>query len=101
MTVFLGATPHPATDSSTHFRLSAAANPSALARIVGLFAKLELMPDAFATERAADGMVDVEVRFGRISADQAEHVARALRQMIEVEQVLVAYDQPARDRALA
>jgi acetolactate synthase small subunit len=101
MTVFLGATPHSTPDSFTNFRLSAAANASVLTRIVGLFAKLSLVPEAFSAKRAAGDVLDVEIRVTGLSAQQAEHVARTMRQIIEVDHVLVALEEPAQVRAQA
>ncbi len=101
MTVFLGAIPHSTPDSFTNFRLSAAASASVLTRIVGLFAKLSLVPEVFSAKRADDDMLDVEISISGLSAQQAERVARTMCQIIEVDHVLVALEEPAKARAQA
>jgi acetolactate synthase small subunit len=95
MTTFLGALPHPSSDSSTRFRLSADASPSVMPRIIGLFAKLAMVPEAFHAERTGEDGLEVEIRVAGLSAQQADHLARALRQIIEVEAVLVGLEEQA------
>lgn len=101
MTAFLGAMPHPSSESSTCFHVSAAENPSVLARVAGLFAKLTVVPDAFSAERAGDGGLAMEIRVAGLSAGQSEHLAQALRQIIEVEAVLVGLEDRGQTRARA
>jgi acetolactate synthase small subunit len=99
MTAFLGALPHSSSDSATSFRVQAADSPSVLPRIVGLFSKLTLVPDVFHAQRAADGGLEVEIAVAGLSREQGEHIAAALRQIIEVETVLVGLEKPVRASA--
>jgi len=99
MTAFLGALPHPSSKTATSFRIQAAESASVLSRIIGSFAKLTVVPDIVHAERADDGGIEIEISVAGLSREQGEHLAAALRQIIEIEAVLVGLEEPARARA--
>ena len=90
MTAFLGAMePHHSSDMS-HFRVTAVAEASVLPRVIEVFAKLTLVPAAFASETLGDRSMRIDVRMPGLDQAQSDHLARALRQIIGVETVLVS-----------
>lgn len=94
MTAFLGAMPPSSAENSTHYRLSAAAEPSVLPRVIEAFAKLALVPERVGAERAG-GELSVDIRLAGLDRAQSDHLASALRRIIGVDAVLVSWSDGA------
>ncbi|MBT6096322.1 MAG: hypothetical protein HOH04_15660 [Rhodospirillaceae bacterium] len=94
MTTFLGAMPRESTSTPTHFRLNAGIEPSVLPRVLDVFAKLAIVPDAFIAERKPDQKPDevmaIDIHVAGLDAQQADHLASRLRSIIYVDSVFVS-----------
>jgi len=74
-----------------HYRLTGVADPGLLPRVVGLFAKLGLVPGrCLADTTAVDGQLrmTIELMVAGIDPGTADHAAACMRQIYGVEQVL-------------
>lgn len=65
------------------FRVEAAVDPGLLARTLGLFAKLDMIPDRVIADRCGDRL-DIEIRIATLEADRADHVAKVIAGLIPV-----------------
>lgn len=75
--------------ATTCFSVSGAPSPGLMPRILELFAKRGLVPDAF-HGRVADGRLSVEIRAAGMDEATAAYIGRCLRQIHLVERVLVS-----------
>ena len=71
------------------FSVSGAPSPGLMPRILELFAKRGLVPDAF-HGRVSDGRLSVEIRAVGMDEALAGYIGRCLRQIHLVERVLVS-----------
>jgi hypothetical protein len=71
------------------FSVSGEPSPGLMPRILELFAKRGVVPDAF-HGRVADGRLSVEVRATGLDEATAAYIGRCLRQIHLVERVLVS-----------
>jgi hypothetical protein len=76
------------------FSVSGVPSPGLMPRILELFAKRGLVPDAF-HGRVADGHLTVEIRAACMDDALAAYIGRCLRQIHLVERVLVSMDETA------
>lgn len=65
------------------FRVEAASDPGVLARTLGLFAKLDMIPDRVLADRTGDRL-DIEIRIATLEPDRADHVAKVIAGLIPV-----------------
>lgn len=70
-----------------------------LARVISAFTKLTLMPDVFHSARTDADMLRMDISLAGLSAEQSEHIACALRQIIEVDSVLIDFAEQAQAEA--
>lgn len=80
-------------DSTACFSVTGEASPGLLPRVLELFAKRGLVPDAFHA-RATGERLAVEIRCAGMDTALAAYVARCLRQIYLVERVLVSRIEP-------
>jgi hypothetical protein len=71
------------------FSVSGEPSPGLMPRILELFAKRGLVPDAF-HGRVADGRLSIEIRIAGMDEALAAYIGRCLRQIHLVERVLVS-----------
>lgn len=79
------------------FSVFAAPEPGVMPRVLELFAKRGLVPTRFHGDRigeGADGLV-IDVHAAALDATVAEHIAGCLRELVDVERVLVAAKRAA------
>ena len=76
------------------FAIRANAEPGILPRLIGLFAKRDLVPAAVQSRRFGAEQLAVDLQIDGIDRDLAELIAENMRQMVSVERVLLA-DLPA------
>lgn len=76
------------------FAIRANAEPGILPRLIGLFAKRDLVPAAVLSRRFGDQQLAVDLQIDGIDRALAELIAESMRQMVSVERVLLA-DLPA------
>ena len=80
--------------TSLLYRLTADSDPGLLPRVLEVFAKRSLVPDAVRAERCADfdrsvdDRLSVELRIPPMEAAKARHVAACLRETVGVRTVL-------------
>ncbi len=95
MTALLGAFPvnHP---SVSCFSVSAAVDPSVMPRVLGVFARLGLVPDKWYS--MVDGRdhdeLRIDIQMGGLNGSQAEHLAQSIRRIVSVETVLTSDMRP-------
>ncbi|MEI9984444.1 MAG: hypothetical protein WDN69_15310 [Aliidongia sp.] len=80
-------------DASTAcFAIRAAAEPGILPRLIGLFAKRDLVPAAVQARRIGPGrdLLAVDLQVEGLDLGLAELIAENMRQMVSVERVLLA-----------
>ncbi len=71
------------------YRMTADADPGLLPRVLEVFAKRSLVPDAVHAERPGHGDgLSVELRIAPLEADKARHVAACLRETVGVRTLL-------------
>ena len=84
--------PVPAVDAGAallQFRMTADADPGMLPRLLQVFAKRSLVPEALRAERRGDGdSLSIELRIPEIEPSRAMHVAACLRATVGVRTVL-------------
>ncbi len=82
----------PATErfpSCLHYRMTGDAEPGLLPRVLEVFAKRSLVPDAVRAERRRDGDgLSIELRIAPIEPAKARHIAACLRETVGVRIVL-------------
>ena len=92
MTALLGAFPVNNHSSVSCFFVSAAVDPSVMPRILGVFARLGLVPDKWYS--ILDGRdhdeLRIDIQMGRLKDNQAEHLAQSIRRNVSVETVLTS-----------
>lgn len=71
------------------FRLDAEADPGLLLRMLGLFAKLNLVPRKVAAEYQ-NGRLRAEIRVSGLSDGQSDHIAQVMRGLFGVEWVILS-----------
>jgi acetolactate synthase small subunit len=83
------------------FAVRAAAEPGILSRLIELFAKRDLVPDAVQARRigAARDQLAVDLQVDGLAPHLAELVAESMRQMVSVERVLLTELGAAAERA--
>ncbi|QEX19302.1 hypothetical protein FRZ44_46150 [Hypericibacter terrae] len=72
------------------FSVQAASDPGLLPRVLGLFAKRDLVPSrchAVVTEPEREELL-IDLQVTGLTPDEAEHIARSLRQLVFVASVL-------------
>lgn len=79
----------PETTPAARFFVTGDAVPGLAPRVLELFAKRNIVPDAFHA-RAADGRQSIEIRAHGMDPDLAAYIGRCLRQIVMVERVLVS-----------
>lgn len=81
-----------APEAPTHcFSLMAEADPGILPRVLELFAKRNLVPERWVSDRMpGGGHLTVDLQVKGLEEREAEHIARCLRQIWGVESVLRA-----------
>ncbi|MEO3432644.1 hypothetical protein [Inquilinus sp. CAU 1745] len=72
-----------------HYSVTAQAEPATLPRVIEPFAKLGLAPVALHAVTEG-GRMSIDLRMAGLEDGMARHIADRLRQMIGVEQVLLA-----------
>ncbi len=73
------------------FSVVAEADPGMLPRVLELFAKRNLVPDRWVSDRLpGGGQLAVDLQVAGLEEAEAEHIARCLRQIWGVETVLRA-----------
>jgi acetolactate synthase small subunit len=74
------------------FAIRAAAEPGILPRLIGLFAKRDLVPAAVQARRIGPGrdLLAVDLQVEGLDPGLAELIAENMRQMVSVERVLLA-----------
>ena len=78
-----------AVSSFLHYRMTADCDPGLLPRVLEVFAKRSLVPDALRAERRADGdSLSIELRIAAIAPAKARHIAACLRESVGVRTVL-------------
>ncbi len=90
----VGLAPLPSRDLTTlRYRMTADADPGLLPRVLQVFAKRSLVPEAVRAERLPDGLSDggdflsLELRVPAMPEARALHVAACLRQTVGVRSV--------------
>lgn len=82
-------TPSPDPSSTACFYVHAAAQPGVMPRVLELFAKRGLVPDAWHSSR--DGRaLHIDIQMAGMDRPLADYVAACLRQIVSVETVLVS-----------
>jgi acetolactate synthase small subunit len=73
------------------FAIRAAAEPGILSRLIELFAKRDLVPDAVQARRigAERDLLAIDLQVDGLDPGLAERVAESMRQMVSVERVLL------------
>ncbi len=72
-----------------HYRMTADADPGLLPRVLQVFAKRSLVPEALRAERRpGDDGLSIEMRIVAIEPARARHVAACLRETVGVRTVL-------------
>lgn len=89
--------PYPETSVSeapatARFVVSGLSDPGLAPRVIELFAKRGLVPDDFHA-RAAKGRQTIEIRTSGMTPDDAAYIGRCLRQIVQVERVLVSQEE--------
>lgn len=87
--------PRPGTRPNTgahHFMIQAAAEASALSRVLEIFAQRDLIPDEVTCKRAAGGELHIHIAIGDIAPHKADNLAARMRNIIPVTRVVL---QPA------
>ena len=92
MTALLGAFPVNSHHCVSCFSVSAAADPSVMPRVLGVFAQLGLVPDKWYS--VLDGRdhdeLRIDIQKGGLTGSQAAHLARSIRRIVSVETVLTS-----------
>ncbi len=70
------------------FRLDADADPGLLLRALGLFAKLNLVPNRVAADYA-DGRLKAEIRVAGLDDRQSDHIAKVMAGLFGVDCVIL------------
>jgi hypothetical protein len=70
------------------FRLDAEADPGLLLRALGLFAKLNLVPNRVAADYAG-GRLTAEIRVAGLDDGQSDHIAKVMAGLFGVECVIL------------
>lgn len=78
--------------ATARFVVSGLADPGLAPRVIELFAKRGLVPDDFHA-RAAKGRQIIEIRSSGMTPDDAAYIGRCLRQIVQVERVLVSREE--------
>ena len=71
------------------FSVFAAAEVSVMPRVLGEFAKRDLLPQRFDAVVSGDDL-SVDVQVADLAAEVADHIAEVLRGLVHVERVLMA-----------
>ncbi len=74
------------------FSVVATAEVDVMARVLGVFAKRGILPDRWYSSLAgsAGEALHIDVQVGGLDQPAREHIARSLRQIVEVETVLTS-----------
>jgi len=74
------------------FSVRAAAEPSVLPRLIGLFAKRGLVPDALHARRhdLAAGPLQIDIEVSALDWRLADYLQRCMRQVVGVDRVLLS-----------
>lgn len=87
---------HPQFATEVHYRymIMAAAEPSVLSRVIGLFAQRDLIPDRFNCQQTAgsEPALHIEVSVAGLDHQHAEHLALRMRNITPVTSVLLDWD---------
>lgn len=86
--------PNPETSDAARFFVSGAAEPGMAPRVLELFAKRGLVPDAFHARVAGDRQT-IEIRAIGMAPDLAAYIGRRLRQIVQIDRVLVSREEIA------
>lgn len=78
--------------ATARFVVSGLSDPGLAPRVMELFAKRGLVPDDFHARAANDRQV-IEIRSRGMTPDDAAYIGRCLRQIVQVERVLVSRDE--------
>ena len=73
------------------FSVLAEAEPGVLPRVLELFAKRNLVPDRWVSDRMpGGGRLAIDLQLDGLTQDEGDHIARCLRQIWGVDTVLTA-----------
>lgn len=81
--------------ASQLFRMTADADPGLLPRVVEVFAKRSLVPDALHAERLSGDRLSVDLHVPALPAAKARHVAACLRETVGVRTVFAPAEHEA------
>lgn len=79
---------------SVSFTVEARAEPGVMPRVVGLFAKRGLVPQA-CRSIATGPLLTIDVEMRGLDRDVCDYIARCMRQIVGVERVLMDETPPA------
>lgn len=78
--------------ASARFVVSGISDPGLAPRVIELFAKRGLVPDDFHARVAKDRQI-IEIRTNGMAPGEAAYIGRCLRQIVQVERVLVSREE--------